>query len=174
MGVDFEDGTSWKKGQPFVAVFDRDGSKQPGSGQNVGGTPAPTSGGVTVTVGGATATGGTIGGAGGAPLFGTIAWIPGSRVAIGTAVDATSQDAADFAAMTKCNGLAPNGTGCTIRVRMHDAAFRCGVVATDDAKFTTARGPDSNSSIKAALDALQQLGGTLGANNIVASVCNSH
>ena len=70
----------------------------------------------TVTVGGATAQGGIIAGAGAA--FGTIAWIPGSRTAVGTAVDAPSQDLADYAAMSKCNSLAPGGTGCTVRVRM--------------------------------------------------------
>ena len=48
--------------------------------------PRRAAAGATVTVGGATAQGGIVAGAGAA--FGTIAWIPGSRTAVGTAVDA--------------------------------------------------------------------------------------
>ena len=124
-----------------------------------------------MTVGGATAQGGIIAGAGAA--FGTIAWIPGSRTAVGTAIDAPSQDVADYAAMSKCNSLAPGGSGCTVRVRMYGPDKKCGAVATDDTRFSTARGSNTNDTIKAALDALQAQGGTLGANNIVASVCNT-
>ena len=172
-GVVFEDGTTWKKGAPFVAAFTRSGTKLAGSGQTVGGaTPgAAPSAGASVTVGGATGQGGIVAGAGEA--FGTIAWIPGSRTAIGTAVDQPSQDVADYAAMSKCNGLAPGGTGCTVRVRMFGADKKCGAVATDDTRFSTARGSNMNDTIKAVLDALQQQGGTLAPNNIIASVCNS-
>jgi hypothetical protein len=169
--VVFEDGTTWKKGMPFVAAFSRAGTRLANGGQTVGGAapgvaPPP----ATVTVGGATGQGGVIAGAGAA--FGTIAWIPGSRTAVGTAVDAPSQDLADYAAMSKCNSLAPGGTGCTVRVRM-SGDKRCGAVATDDARFSTASGSNMNDTIKAVLDALQAQGGTLGANNIVASACNS-
>ena len=171
--VVFEDGTTWKKGDPFVAAFTRSGTKL-ATAQNVGGTtpggPVPPAG-ATVTVGGATGQGGVIAGTG--PAYGTIAWIPGSRTAIATAVDAPSQDVADYAAMSKCNSLAPGGAGCTVRVRMFGADKKCGAVATDDSRFSTARGSNMNDTIKAALDALQAQGGTLGSNNIVASACNS-
>jgi uncharacterized protein DUF4189 len=170
--VVFEDGTTWKKGMPFVAAFSRAGTRLANGGQTVGGSaPGTPPAGTTVTVGGATAQGGVIAGAGAA--FGTIAWIPGSRTAVGTAIDAPSQDVADYAAMSKCNSLAPGATGCTVRVRMSGADKRCGAVATDDARFSTSSGPNMNDTIKAALDALQAQGGTLGANNIVASVCNT-
>jgi Domain of unknown function (DUF4189) len=170
--VAFEDGTTWKKGAPFVAAFTRGGTKL-ATGQTVGGTSpgAPPPAGATVVVGGATGQGGVIAGSG--PAFGTIAWIPGSRTAFGTAVDAPSQDVADYVAMSKCNGLAPGGNGCTVRVRMSGADKKCGAIATDDSRFSTAFGPDVNQTIKAALDALQAQGGTLSANNIVASVCNT-
>ena len=171
--VVFEDGTTWKKGAPFVAAFSRAGTKL-ATGQPVGGTApgAPPPPGATVTVGGATGQGGVIGGSGAA--FGTIAWIPGSRTAYGTAVDAPSQDVADYVAMSKCNGLAPGGSGCTVRVRMSGVDKKCGAIATDDTRYSVSFGPDVNQTIKAALDALQAQGGTLGANNIVASVCNTH
>ncbi|HEV2738148.1 MAG TPA: DUF4189 domain-containing protein [Candidatus Elarobacter sp.] len=170
--VVFEDGTTWKKGMPFVAAFSRAGTRLAGAGQTVGGSaPGTPPAGATVTVGGATAQGGIIAGAGAA--FGTIAWIPGSRTAVATAVDAPSQDVADYAAMSKCNSLAPGGAGCTVRVRMSGADKRCGVVATDDVRFSTSSGPNMNDTIKAALDALQAQGGTLGPNNIVASGCNT-
>lgn len=171
--VIFEDGTTWKKGDAFVAAFSRAGTKL-ATGQTVGGTaPRPPAAGATVNVGGAVGQGGIIAGAGTGAAFGTIAWIPGSRTAIGTAVDATSQDLADYAAMSKCNALAPNGTGCTVQVRMFGADKKCGAAATDDARYSTASGPNVNDTIKAALDALQAQGGTLGANNIVASACNT-
>jgi hypothetical protein len=171
--VVFEDGTTWKKGSPFVAAFTRAGTKLAGAGQTVGGTTpgAAPAAGASVTVGGATGQGGVIAGAGAA--FGTIAWIPGSRAAIGTSVDQPSQDVADYAAMSKCNSLAPGGTGCTVRVRMFGSDKKCGAVATDDTRFSTARGSNMNDTIKAALDALQAQGGTLGANNIISSVCNT-
>lgn len=169
--VVFEDGTTWKKGAPFVAAFSRAGTKLAGGGQTVGGGTAPGAAPASVTVGGATGQGGIVAGAGAA--FGTIAWIPGSRTAIGTSIDQPSQDVADYAAMSKCNGLAPGGTGCTVRVRMYGADKKCGAVATDDTRFSTARGSNMNDTIKAVLDALQQQGGTLGPNNIVASVCNT-
>jgi hypothetical protein len=171
-GVVFEDGTTWKKGMPFVAAFSRAGTKLANGGQTVGASaPAAPSAGATVTVGGATAQGGIVAGAGAA--FGTIAWIPGSRTAVGTAVDAPSQDLADYAAMSKCNSLAPGGSGCTVRVRMSGADKKCGAVATDDVRFSTASGSNMNDTIKAVLDALQAQGGSLGANNIVASACNT-
>jgi hypothetical protein len=171
--VVFEDGTTWKKGAPFVAAFTRAGTKLAGGGQAVGGTTpgAAPAAGASVTVGGATGQGGIVAGAGAA--FGTIAWIPGSRSAIGTSIDQPSQDVADYAAMSKCNSLAPGGTGCTVRVRMYGADKKCGAVATDDTRFSTARGSNMNDTIKAVLDALQQQGGTLGPNNIVTSVCNT-
>jgi hypothetical protein len=172
--VVFEDGTTWKKGGPFVAAFSRAGTKLAGGGQPVGGGAAPGAAPATaasVTVGGATGQGGIVAGAGAA--FGTIAWIPGSRTAIGTSIDQPSQDVADYAAMSKCNGLAPGGTGCTVRVRMYGPDKKCGAVATDDTRFSTARGSNMNDTIKAVLDALQQQGGTLAPNNIIASVCNT-
>jgi hypothetical protein len=172
VAVVFEDGSTWKKGAPFVAAFTRSGTRLANGGTTVGGSaPGAPPAGATVTVGGATAQGGVIAGTG--PAFGTIAWIPGSRTAVGTAVNAPTQDVADYAAMSKCNGLAPGGSGCTVRVRMFGADKKCGAVATDDARFSTASGSNMNDTIKAALDALQQQGGTLGANNIVASACNS-
>ncbi len=170
--VVFEDGTTWKKGMPFVAAFSRAGTKLANGGQTVGGAaPGAPPAAATVTVGGATAQGGIVAGADAA--FGTIAWIPGSRTAVGTAVDAPSQDLADYAAMSKCNSLAPGGSGCTVRVRMSGADKKCGAVATDDVRFSTASGSNMNDTIKAVLDALQAQGGTLGANNIVASACNT-
>ena len=170
--VVFEDGTTWKKGAPFVAAFSRAGTRLANGGQTVGGSnPAAPPAGATVTVGGATGQGGIISGSG--PAFGTIAWIPGSRTAVGTAIDAPSQDVADYVAMSKCNGLAPGGSGCTVRVRMTGPEKKCGAIATDDTRFSTAYGPDVNQTIKAALDALQAQGGTLAPNNIVASVCNT-
>ena len=162
-----------RKATPFVAAFSRAGTKLAGGGQPVGGgaTPGAAPAAASVTVGGATGQGGIVAGAGAA--FGTIAWIPGSRTAIGTSIDQTSQDVADYAAMSKCNALAPGGTGCTVRVRMYGPDKKCGAVATDDTRFSTARGSNMNDTIKAVLDALQQQGGTLAPNNIVASVCNT-
>jgi hypothetical protein len=56
---------------------------------------------------------------------------------------------------------------------MSGADKKCGAVATDDVRFSTASGSNMNDTIKAVLDALQAQGGTLGANNIVASACNT-
>jgi hypothetical protein len=122
-----------------------------------------------VTVGGATGHGGSIATAGG---YGTIAWLPGSRTAIGTAVDASSQDIADYTAMSECNALAPNKAGCMVQVRMSGADKKCGAVATDDKQYGTAYGPNMNDTIKAALDSLQAQGGILAPNNIIAAKCN--
>jgi hypothetical protein len=176
--VVFADGTSWKRGDPFRAAYNSGGTRLAVADASPTPAPAPspsaTPGNAVVNEDGATATGGVIAGAVVGKVYGTIAWIPGSRIAIGSAVDESSQDLADYNAMSKCNALAPNHSGCEIKVRMHDADKKCGVIATDDHFISTARGPDSNTTIKVALEALQKEGGALGANNIVLATCNTH
>jgi hypothetical protein len=171
--VIFEDGTHWKKGDPFVRAFDN-------GGNHIAATPvgAPTPAGTTpagtapaVSIGGATAVGGSVGPTGGA--FGTIAWIPGSRTAYGVSTDAASQSDADFAAMTVCTQLAKGTPGCKPVVRLYGADNKCGAIATDEAKFSTGRGPNMSATIQSVLQALAAAGGTIAGNSVIASACNT-
>jgi hypothetical protein len=168
--VIFEDGTRWKKGDPFVQAFDARGNRV--APVAVGATPAP--GGsvpAAVHVGGATGVGGSVAPTGAA--FGAIAWIPGSRTAFGVSTDAATQSDADFAAMTQCTQLAQGASGCRPVVRLFGAENKCGAVATDQAKYSSARGPDMSSTIQSVLQALAAAGGTIGANSIITSACNT-
>ena len=156
--VRFDDGTTWKKGDPLP-----------------GASPAPQSGSAnsSVNVNGATGSGGTIGPAGGS--FGTIAWVPGSRKLIASDFDEASQTDADYGALSKCNALNGGGTACKVVVQTSGATNKCGAVALDEAagKFASARGPSASDTIRAAQDALVKVGGTLGADSIVTIVCNT-
>ena len=168
--VIFEDGTRWKKGDPFVRAFDNGGNRviattTPGAG------PAPGGSAPTVTIGGATATGGVVGPAG--ALHGTIAWLPGSRTAYGVASDQQTQDEADFAAMTLCTKFTNGAGGCKPVERM-TGTDKCAAIATDGTHIATAHGRDSGATIQAVLTLLAQEGGTVDANSVVASKCNSH
>jgi hypothetical protein len=156
--VTFQDGTTWKKGDPIPG----------GNGGSNNGTSPP--GNTTITEGGAVAVGGTIGGS--STLHGAIAWLPGSRTVFGVATDISTQDIADYTALSKCMALAPGNQGCTIQVRMSEGDKKCGAIATDDTHYSVSRGPDTNLTVKLALDALQKQGGELGANNIVTIACN--
>jgi hypothetical protein len=159
--VRFEDGTSWKKGDPMPGA-------QPGNQPGGGGA-----GNSSVNVNGATGAGIDLAGAGG--TFGTIAWVPGSRRLIASDLDEPNQTDADYGALSKCNTLNGGGTACKVIVRMFGPQNRCGAVALDDVnvKAASARGPNSNDTIKAAQDALVKSGGTLAANSIVTVVCNT-
>lgn len=169
--VGFADGTTWKKGDSFTRVYDRSGDKVASTTVGSGSPGMDGATNATVNIGGATATGGVIGPRGN--VYGTIAWLRGSRTAVGAVANAATQSDADFQAMTKCTALAPGNTGCEPVVRIW-GANRCGAISTDDTRYSTARGPDMNSTIQAALEALQKQGGTLGSNNIVSSICNAH
>jgi hypothetical protein len=157
-GVRFEDGTTWKKGDPL-----------PGAGP----TPQPASGNASVNVNGAVGSGGTIGPVGG--TFGTIAWVPGSRKLIASDVDELSETDADYGALSKCNALNGGGTACKVVVRTSGPTNKCGALALDEAggRFASARGPSPSDTIRAAQDALVKVGGTLAANSIVTVVCNT-
>jgi hypothetical protein len=167
--VIFEDGTRWKKGEPFVRAFDNGGNRVAATPV---GTPAPVPGAApgAVHVGGATGMGGTVGPAG--TGFGAIAWIPGSRTAYGVSTDAATQEDADFAAMTKCTQLAQGAAGCKPIVRLFGATNKCGAIATDTARYSSAFGPDMSSTIQSVLQALAAAGGTIGANSVITSACN--
>jgi len=171
--VVFEDGTRWKKGDPFVRAFDNGGGSIVAT--TVGPTPAPSSapGAATaVHVGGATGVAGTVGAAG--TSFGAIAWIPGSRTAYGVSIDASSQDTADFAAMTKCTQFAQGVGGCKPIVRLFGTTNKCGAIATDGVRYSSAFGPDMSSTIQSVLQALAAAGGTIGADSVITSACNTN
>jgi hypothetical protein len=154
----FEDGTTWKKGDPL-----------PGS-------PTATSGGApgssTVNVNGATGSGGTLSPSG---AFGAIAWVPGSRKVVASQADEQSQTDADYGALSKCNTLNGGGTACKIIVQMSGTANKCGAVALDEGagRFAKASGPSVSDTIRAAQDALVKVGGTLAPDSVVAVVCNT-
>jgi hypothetical protein len=167
--VIFEDGTRWKKGEAFVRAFDNGGGRVV-AGPSGAATPAPPGAPAAVHVGGATAVGGTVGPAG--TGFGAIAWIPGSRTAFGVSTDAATQADADFAAMTKCTQLAQGVAGCQPIVRLFGTTNKCGAIATDSARYSSAFGPDMSSTIQSVLQALAAAGGTIGANSVIASACN--
>ena len=168
--VIFEDGTRWKKGDPFVRAFDNGGNRIAATPVGTA-TPAPgASPGSAVHVGGATAVGGTVGPAGSG--FGTIAWIPGSRTVFGVSTDMATQDEADFAAMTKCAQFAQGAAGCKPIVRLFGTTNKCGAIATDTARYSSAFGPDMSSTIQSVLQALAAAGGTIGSNSVIASACN--
>jgi len=166
--VIFEDGTRWKKGESFVRAFDNGGGHV--APAPVGGaTPAATA--PAVNIGGATAVGGSVGPTGAA--FGTIAWIEGSRTAYGVSTDAASQSDADFAAMTACTQLAKGAPGCKPVVRLFGVDNKCGAIATDEAKYSTGRGPNMSATIQSVLQALAAAGGTIAGNSVIASACNT-
>ena len=156
--VRFEDGTTWKKGDPMP------GTRPTSQPQGVA---------ASVSVNGAVGTGGSIGPAGG--VFGTIAWVPGSRKLIAADVDEPSQTDADYGALSKCNTLNGGGTACKVVVQMSGAQNKCGAVALDEAngKFASARGPSTSDTIRAAQDALVKVGGTLAADSIVTVICST-
>jgi hypothetical protein len=166
--VIFEDGTRWKKGEAFVRAFDSGGG-------HVAVTPVvatPTPGAApAVNIGGATAIGGSVGST--TAAFGTIAWIPGSRTAYGVSTDAASQSDADFAAMTACTQLSKGVAGCKPVVRLFGVDNKCGAIATDEAKFSTGRGPNMSATIQSVLQALAVAGGTISGNSVIASACNT-
>jgi Domain of unknown function (DUF4189) len=168
--VIFEDGTRWKKGDPFVRAFDNGGGRviAPAPGASA----APAGSAPVVTIGGATGTGGVVGPAG--SLFGTIAWVAGSRTAYGVTVDAQSQDEADFAAMTACTKLNGGNSGCKPVARMTGSDKKCAAIATDTTHIAISQGPDLSSTIQTVLAVLAKEGGTIEANSIVTSKCNSH
>jgi hypothetical protein len=166
--VIFEDGTRWKKGEAFVRAFDSGGGHV--AVTPVGPTPTPGAA-PAVNIGGATAIGGSVGST--TAAFGTIAWIPGSRTAYGVSTDATSQSDADFAAMTACTQLAKGVAGCKPVVRLFGADNKCGAIATDEAKFSTGRGPNMSATIQSVLQALAVAGGTIGGNSVITSACNT-
>ena len=167
--VIFEDGTRWKKGDPFVRAFDNGGNRIAATPVGTA-TPAPGTAPSAVHVGGATAVGGTVGPAG--TGFGAIAWIPGSRTVFGVSTDMATQDEADFAAMTKCAQLAQGAAGCKPIVRLFGTTNKCGAIATDTARYSSAFGPDMSSTIQSVLQALASAGGTIGANSVITSACN--
>ncbi|MDB5026496.1 MAG: hypothetical protein JWO66_185 [Candidatus Eremiobacteraeota bacterium] len=169
--VRFEDGTTWKKGAAFVRAFDSHGNRVAAPVPVGGGAPGAGTADAAVNIGGATASGGSVGPAG--PVYGTIAWIPGSRTAFGSVADAATQADADFAAMTKCTALANGAPGCKPVVRMFGSDKKCGAIATDAAKFSTARGPDMSSTIQSVLATLAKEGGTIAGNSIISSLCNT-
>jgi hypothetical protein len=156
--VRFEDGTTWKKGDPL-----------PGAGP----ASQPAGSGASVNVNGATGSGGSIGPSGGS--FGTIAWVPGSRKLVASDVDEPSQTDADYGALSKCNALNGGGTACKVLVQTSGSTNKCGAVALDEAggKFASARGPSASDTIRAAQEALVKVGGTLAADSIVTVVCNT-
>lgn len=169
--VRFADGSVWKKGDAFVQAFDDHGNRV--TAATVQGTSTGTPAAETrVDIGGATAVAGTVGPAG--TLFGTIAWVPGSRTAYGVSVDAQSQDEADFAAMTACTQLNGGNPGCKPVARMTGPAKKCAAIATDGQRTAIAQGPDVSSTIQSVLAALAKAGGTIEGNSIVANRCNSH
>src|SRR5206468_2981866 len=92
--VRFEDGTTWKKGDPLPNAAP-------------GGTAAP-----AVNVNGASGQGGSFAPTGG--TFWSIAWVPGSRRLMATAIDEKTQTDADYAALSKCNTLNGGGTACQV------------------------------------------------------------
>jgi uncharacterized protein DUF4189 len=166
--VIFEDGTRWKKGEPFVRAFDSGGNRVAATPVA---SPTPSGGAPTVNIGGATAVAGSVAPSGVA--FGTIAWIPGSRTAYGVSTDAASQSDADFAAMTACTQLAKGTPGCKPVVRLYGTDNKCGAIATDEAKYSTGRGPNMSATIQSVLQALAAAGGTIGGNSVIASACNT-
>jgi hypothetical protein len=177
--VIFEDGTRWRKGEPWVRAFDNGGGRviatPTGGAAAPGTTPAgttPAGSAPVVTIGGATGVGGVVGPAG--SLFGTIAWVPGSRTAFGVAVDAQTQDEADFAAMTACTKLNGGNAGCKPVARMTGNDKKCAAIATDTVHTAIAQGPDLSSTIQTVLAVLAKGGGTIESNSIVANKCNSH
>lgn len=172
--VIFEDGTRWKKGEQFVRAFDNGGGRvvpAPVAGTGAAPGAAPSGSSPVVTIGGATGVGGTVGPAG--SLFGTIAWVAGSRTAYGVMVDAQSQDEADFAAMTACTKLNGGNAGCKPVARMTGADKKCAAIATDTVHIAVAQGPDLSSTIQTVLAVLAKAGGSIESNSIVANKCNS-
>ena len=153
----FEDGTTWKKGDPL-----------PGAGPGTQAAPGTAS----VTVNGATGSGGSFTSGG---TFGTIAWLPGSRKIIASDVDEQSQTDADYGALSKCNALNGGGTACKVVVQMSGTTNKCGAVTLDEAggKFARGQGPSQSDTIRAAQDALVKVGGNLAADSVVAIACNS-
>jgi hypothetical protein len=167
--VIFEDGTRWRKGDPFVRGFDNGGGRI--TPVPVGVATAAPGAPPAVNIGGATAVGGSVGSTSAA--FGTIAWIEGSRTAFGVSTDAPSQSDADFAAMTACTQLARGLAGCKPVVRLFGTDKKCGAIATDEAKFSTGRGPNMSATIQSVLQALAAAGGTISGNSVIASACNT-
>jgi hypothetical protein len=160
--VRFEDGTTWKKGDPLPGV----------ASSLVPGAPAP-----IVNVNGASGQGGSFAPAGGS--FWSIAWVPGSRKLFATATDEKTQTDADYGALSKCNAANGGGTACqvvayTTGLPAHPAA-KCGALAIDEAggKFASGWGANQSDTIRAAEEALVRFGGALSANSIVTVVCNS-
>ncbi|HEX3465404.1 MAG TPA: DUF4189 domain-containing protein [Candidatus Elarobacter sp.] len=172
--VAFADGTKWKKGDGFVQAFDKNGNRIPdktiGDATTTGGQPGADT--THVEIGGASGVGGSVGPTG--ALFGTIAWVAGSRTAYGVSADAQSQDDADFAAMTACTQANNGNTGCKIVARMTGTDKKCAAIATDQSKTAIAQGPDVSSTIQAVLATLAKAGGTIDSNSVVANKCNSH
>ena len=155
--VRFDDGTSWKKGDPL-----------PGASP----AAAPAGGNVSVSLNGATASGGSLASGG---TFGAIAWVPGSRKIFASAADEQSQTDADYAALSKCNTVNGGGTACKILVEMSGSTNKCGALALDESagKFASAKGPTTSDTIRAAQDALVKAGGTLTTDSVVTVVCNT-
>jgi hypothetical protein len=171
--VAFADGTKWKKGDGFVQAFDNRGNRIPDKpiGNAVAGT-TPAADSTHVEIGGATGVAGSVGPAG--TLFGTIAWVAGSRTAYGVSADAQTQDDADFAAMTACTQANNGNPGCKPVARMTGSDKKCAAIATDGQKTAIAQGPDLGSTIQAVLATLAKAGGTIDTNSVVANKCNAH
>lgn len=163
--VRFEDGTTWKKGDPLPGA----GPAAAGGGQP--GAPA----GPTV-VNGAAGQGGSFAPAGG---FWTIAWIRGSRKLLATSVDESSQTSADYAALSKCNALNGGGSSCEVVVNTAGAPAgaqkKCGALVIDEpaGKYAWAWGPTQSDTIRVAQDSLVKLGGSIGPDSVVSVVCNT-
>jgi hypothetical protein len=171
--VAFADGTKWKKGDPFVQAFDARGNRIPdktiGNATAPGTQPAADT--THVEIGGASGVGGTVGPTG--SLFGTIAWVEGSRTAYGVSADAQTQDDADFAAMTACTQANHGNPGCRPVARMNGTDKKCAAIATDERKIAIAQGPDLGSTIQTVLATLAKAGGAIESNSVVANKCNS-
>ncbi len=169
--VTFSDGTRWRKGDSFMQAFDRSGNPVAPASVSGASSPGSAPGATRVDIGGATAVGGSVGGTGSA--FGTIAWVEGSRTAYGVAVDAPTQDDADFTAMTACTQQNQGNPGCRPVVRMTGIDKKCAAIATDGTKTAYGFGPDTSSTIQSVLAALAKAGGTIDSNSVVSSKCNS-
>jgi hypothetical protein len=168
--VAFADGTRWKKGDSYVQAFDKNGNRiDAATVGTASGSAAPQT--TRVEINGATGVAGTVGPTG--SLFGTIAWLAGSRTAYGVAVDAQTQDDADFTAMTACTKLNNGNPGCKPVARMTGSDKKCAAIATDERKTAIAQGPDLSSTIQTVLAVLAKAGGTIESNSIVANRCNS-
>lgn len=170
LSVKFNDDSIWTPGTAWTKTFLTSGTALSAPQVVTGSVSSDGSsiGGATpISVGGAVGGGGSLGPTG---AFGAIAMQTGTHV-VGSSIDATTEDASIYDAMSKCNQQTAGVNNCAIMVKF-SGSNKCAALAADGIHYGTGKGPELNNVIATALANLRANGGNIG-NNILASPCNS-